>query len=36
MMNSCEKHARDDFYAYLNECINADQLHSGFSTLKVL
>ena len=23
MMNSCEKHGRDDFYAYLNECINA-------------
>ena len=24
MMNSCEKHDRVDFYAYLNECINAD------------
>ena len=22
MMNSCEKHGRDDFYAYLNGCIN--------------
>jgi len=23
MVISCEKHGRDDFYAYLNECINA-------------
>ena len=22
MMNSCEKHGRDDFYAYLNEYIH--------------
>ena len=32
MMNSCEKHGRDDIYAYLNDCINA----KCFSTLKVL
>jgi len=24
MMNSCEKHGRNDFNVSLNECINAD------------
>ena len=28
MMNSCEKHGRDDFYSYLNECINSDLVQS--------
>ena len=30
IMNSCEKHGRDDFYAYLNECINANLVQSVF------
>ena len=27
MMNS-EKHGRDDFYLYLNECLNSDLVQS--------
>ena len=28
MMNSCKKHGRDNFFAYLNTCINADLVKS--------
>ena len=28
MMNSCEKNGRDNFFAYLNECINANLVQS--------
>jgi len=28
MMNSCEKHGRDDFYSYFNEYLNADLVQS--------
>ena len=28
MMNSCEKHGRDDFYAYLNGCTKVDLVQS--------
>ena len=28
MMNTCKKHGMDNFFAYLNKCINADLVQS--------